>query len=73
MVVLSLLLSLGLALKDSRQWPCEGHLGWEKGRRCELDFWHDAPHCLRPMVLFVLLLGIMLNSYISWNPFDTSF
>eukprot|EP00434_Breviolum_minutum_P013066 symbB.v1.2.011512.t1/scaffold777.1/size163462/3 len=56
LVAFALLLSLTLALQDSRQLSCDkGHLGWDKGFRCQLDFWKDAQKCWYPMAIFVLL------------------
>lgn len=68
LVAFGLLLSLGLALKDSRQLQCHGHLGWDKGNSCQLDLWHDAPYCFRPMAIFVLLgaADAIYQNYAYW-------
>ncbi|CAK9056926.1 UNC93-like protein 2, partial [Durusdinium trenchii] len=55
LVAVSLLLSLGLALQDSRWRPCQGHLGWDKGQSCRWDVSKDFPQSLWPMAIFLLL------------------
>eukprot|EP00435_Cladocopium_sp_Y103_P009898 s3109_g2.t1 len=68
LVALGLLLSLGMALQDSRQLQCHGHLGWDKGNSCQLDLWHDAPYCFRPMAIFILLgaADAIYQNYVYW-------
>ncbi|CAE7289970.1 unnamed protein product [Symbiodinium sp. CCMP2592] len=68
LVCLGLLTSLGWALQDSSSLPCGGHIGWDKGAPCALDFWHDAPHALRPMCVFALLgaADAIYQNYAYW-------
>ncbi|CAE7943223.1 unnamed protein product, partial [Symbiodinium sp. KB8] len=68
LVCLGLLTSLTWALQDSSSLPCGGHIGWDKGAPCALDFWHDAPHALRPMCVFALLgaADAIYQNYAYW-------
>mmetsp|Transcript_13398 Transcript_13398/g.22029 ORF Transcript_13398/g.22029 Transcript_13398/m.22029 type:complete len:450 (-) Transcript_13398:38-1387(-) len=68
LVLIGLVFSFIMALRDSTSIVCDGHLGWDKGKPCHLDFLTDFPNSIRPMLVFILLGAVdaIYQNYAYW-------